>query len=172
MRGGAGVRPGGARRRGEDQDHVGDAERGKVVLISSAPRGGNYAHHGSKVALNIGRLLSLDLKAKPGFMRTDMTKNSWGTMRTGIRAGAIDAAVSLLPFIDSHVTLERSGEFGRRGGLGNTLSTPLVGHHRRAHAYMGYLRHAVRVHSASPSGDVLSALIIPETANNETSESR
>ena len=59
------------------------SESGSITLRHEKEGGGNYAHHGSKAALNmVGRLLSLDLKDKgiavgmlhPGFMRTDMTR--------------------------------------------------------------------------------------------------
>ncbi|KAJ6506972.1 oxidoreductase [Mycena sanguinolenta] len=81
---------------------------GSITLRHLSESGGNYAHHASKAALNVvGKLLSLDLKERgvavgvvhPGFMRTDMTRDP------------ATAAASLFAFVDSHVTLERSGEF-------------------------------------------------------------
>ncbi|KAF7363723.1 Short-chain dehydrogenase/reductase SDR [Mycena sanguinolenta] len=114
------------------------AQGGKLVLISSeagsitlrhdAEGGGNYAHHGGKAALNmVGKLLSLDLKARgvavgivhPGFMRTDMTKNV-GYDAYWDSGGAVPpatAAASLLAFVDSSITLERSGEFWAPRGV-------------------------------------------------------
>ncbi|KAJ6506968.1 hypothetical protein C8R45DRAFT_1176535 [Mycena sanguinolenta] len=90
--------------------------------------GGNYAHHASKAALNmVGKLLSLDLRERgvavgvvhSGFMRTDMTKNV-GYDAYWDSGGAVDpatAAASLLAFVDSHVTTERSGEFWAVRGI-------------------------------------------------------
>lgn len=59
------------------------SEGGSITLRHESEGGGNYAHHGSKAALNMaGKLLSFDLKESgvavgmvhPGFMRTEMTK--------------------------------------------------------------------------------------------------
>ncbi|KAJ6450893.1 hypothetical protein C8R45DRAFT_848710, partial [Mycena sanguinolenta] len=77
-----------------------NSEAGSITLRHASEGGWNYAHHGSKVALNIRRLLSLDLKARvwrlPGFMRTDMTKNG-GTMCTGTRATVRLSVLSPFP---------------------------------------------------------------------------
>lgn len=60
------------------------SESGSITLRHEKEGGGNFGHHASKAALNmVGKLLSLDLKAKgiavglvhPGFMRTEMTKS-------------------------------------------------------------------------------------------------
>ncbi|KAJ6506956.1 oxidoreductase [Mycena sanguinolenta] len=104
------------------------SEAGSIVLRHASEGGGNYAHHASKAALNmVGKLLSLDLRERgvavgvvhPGFMRTDMTKNV-GYDAYWDSGGAVDpatAAASLLAFVDSHVTMERSGEFWAVRGI-------------------------------------------------------
>ncbi|KAJ6506963.1 hypothetical protein C8R45DRAFT_1208888 [Mycena sanguinolenta] len=108
-------------------------QTGSITLRHASEGGGNYAHHASKAALNmIGKLLSLDLKERGVavgivcrvFMRTDMTRNV-GYDAYWDSGGAVPpaaAVASLLAFVDSHVTLERSGEFGAVRGV---TSVPL-----------------------------------------------
>jgi len=77
------------------------SEAGSITLRHEKERG-NFAHHGSKAALNmVGKLLSMDLKDKgivvslvhPGFMRTDMTKGV-GYDKYWDQGGAVTADVA------------------------------------------------------------------------------
>ncbi|KAJ5293671.1 hypothetical protein PENANT_c002G08080 [Penicillium antarcticum] len=121
------------------------SESGSITLRHEKEGGGNFGHHASKAALNmVGKLLSLDLKAKgiavglvhPGFMRTEMTK-SVGFDKYWDAGGAItpdEAAQSLASFIEGF-DISRTGEFWAPNGpkdigtaedvLGKNLSTPL-----------------------------------------------
>jgi len=109
-----------------------EKQRSKIVLISSesgsialrhiSEGGGNFAHHGSKAALNmVGKLLSLDLHddgvavalIHPGFMRTEMTK-SVGFDQFWDDGGAVlpsEAAQSVVRWTEDHFTLEKSGTY-------------------------------------------------------------
>lgn len=109
------------------------ARGSKLVLVSSEAgsiglrhestdaKGGNYAHHASKAALNmVGKLLSLDLKDEgvavalvhPGFMRTDMTR-SVGFDKFWDQGGAVtpaQSAESLIAFVDAF-DMSKTGQF-------------------------------------------------------------
>jgi NAD(P)-dependent dehydrogenase (short-subunit alcohol dehydrogenase family) len=121
------------------------SESGSITLRHEEEGGGNYAHHASKAALNmVGKLLSLDLKAKgvivnlvhPGFMRTEMTK-SVGFDKFWDDAGAYtpDEAATLLMEWTDKLDMSKTGElWAPRGGkdigaaqavLGKDLPTPL-----------------------------------------------
>ncbi|KAJ5749639.1 hypothetical protein N7533_006667 [Penicillium manginii] len=121
------------------------SEAGSITLRHEKEGGGNFGHHASKAALNmVGKLLSLDLKAKgitvglvhPGFMRTEMTKGV-GFDKYWDAGGAVtpdEAAQSLASFIDA-LDISKTGEFWAPRGpadigtaediLGKDLSTPL-----------------------------------------------
>ena len=96
------------------------SEAGSIALRTSG--GGDYAHHGSKAALNmVGKQLSYDLEPQgiavgivhPSFMRTEMTKGvgfdvAWDDM------GALnpeEAADILGTWVDNELDMKKSGEF-------------------------------------------------------------
>lgn len=105
-------------------------EGGKVVLVSSEAGsitlriegGGDFAHHGSKAALNmVGKQLSFDLKDKgiavvmvhPSFMRTEMTRNV-GFDKFWDSGGALtpkEAAQILGTWVDNEFTMKLTGTF-------------------------------------------------------------
>ena len=97
------------------------SEAGSITLRHESEGGGNYAHHGSKAALNMaGRLLSFDLKDEgvaiamvhPGFMRTEMTR-SVGFDKFWDAGGAVTpdvAANSLIEWIDKF-DISHTGEY-------------------------------------------------------------
>ncbi|KAI9868907.1 MAG: hypothetical protein M1813_002729 [Trichoglossum hirsutum] len=121
------------------------SEAGSIALRHESEGGGNYAHHGSKAAVNmLGKLLSLDLKDKtiavaivhPGFMRTEMTKNV-GYDQYWESGGAVspdEAASSLISFIETF-DMSKTGQFWAPRGprdigtaeavMGSDLPTPL-----------------------------------------------
>ncbi|KAF2838614.1 NAD(P)-binding protein [Patellaria atrata CBS 101060] len=97
------------------------SESGSITLRHESEGGGNYAHHGSKAALNmVGKLLSLDLKDKaiavglvhPGFMRTQMTKGV-GFDKFWDKGGAVtpnEAADSLKRWIEKF-DISKTGQY-------------------------------------------------------------
>ncbi|PHH60210.1 hypothetical protein CDD81_1952 [Ophiocordyceps australis] len=121
------------------------SEAGSIGLRHANEGGGNYAHHGSKAALNMaGRLLSLDLEAEgivvsmvhPGFMRTDMTAGVgfdkfWDQ---GHAVTADQAASSLIAWTDG-LDMSKTGQLWAPRGprdigtaeavMGANLPTPL-----------------------------------------------
>jgi NAD(P)-dependent dehydrogenase (short-subunit alcohol dehydrogenase family) len=102
----------------------------KIVLVSSeagsitlrTEGGGDYAHHGSKSALNmVGKQLSYDLELlgiavgiiHPSFMRTEMTKGV-GFDVAYDEHGALkpeEAAEILSKWTDNELDMKKSGEF-------------------------------------------------------------
>lgn len=102
----------------------------KIVLVSSeagsitlrTAGGGDYAHHGSKAALNmVGKQLSYDLEPldiavgiiHPSFMRTEMTKGV-GFDVAWDENGALhphEAAEILAKWTDDELDMSKSGEF-------------------------------------------------------------
>ncbi|KAF3055140.1 C-factor [Daldinia childiae] len=121
------------------------SEAGSITLRHEKEGGGNYAHHASKAALNMGgKLLSIDLKEKgiivsivhPGFMRTEMTKGV-GFDKHWDEGGAVTPEVAAKSLVDWTETLDisKSGEYWAPRGprdigmaetvLGNNLETPL-----------------------------------------------
>lgn len=102
----------------------------KIVLVSSeagsvtlrTAGGGDYAHHGSKAALNmVGKQLSHDLEPlgitvgiiHPSFMRTEMTKGV-GFDVAWDENGALhppEAAEILAKWTDDELDISKSGEF-------------------------------------------------------------
>lgn len=102
----------------------------KIVLVSSeagsitlrTAGGGDYAHHGSKAALNmVGKQLSYDLAptgvavaiVHPSFMRTEMTKGV-GFDVAWDENGALhphEAAEILAEWTDEELDMAKSGEF-------------------------------------------------------------
>jgi NAD(P)-dependent dehydrogenase (short-subunit alcohol dehydrogenase family) len=102
----------------------------KIVLVSSeagsitlrTEGGGDYAHHGSKAALNmVGKQLSYDLEPlgiavgiiHPSFMRTEMTKGV-GFDVAYDEHGALkpeEAAEILSKWTDNEFDMKKSGEF-------------------------------------------------------------
>lgn len=98
------------------------SESGSIALRHESEGGGNFGHHASKAASNmVGKLLSLDLKAKgvivcnvhPGFMRTEMTAGV-GFDKFWDAGGAVtpdQAAESLISFIEKDVDMSKSGTY-------------------------------------------------------------
>jgi NAD(P)-dependent dehydrogenase (short-subunit alcohol dehydrogenase family) len=97
------------------------SESGSITLRHPKEGGGNYAHHGSKAALNmVGKLLGMDLRdhdvivsiVHPGFMRTDMTRGV-GFDKYWDDGGAVtpdEAAASLVKWTED-LTIDKSGEY-------------------------------------------------------------
>ena len=102
----------------------------KIVLVSSeagsitlrTAGGGDYAHHGSKAALNmVGKQLSHDLEPlgitigiiHPSFMRTEMTKNvgfdvAWDENDALLPS---EAAEILAKWTDNELDMSKTGQF-------------------------------------------------------------
>lgn len=98
------------------------SESGSITLRHEQEGGGNYAHHGSKAALNmVGKQLSFDLKEKdiavgilhPSFMRTEMTKNV-GFDKFWDAGGALkpeEAAEIMAKWVDETFGMEMTGQY-------------------------------------------------------------
>ncbi|KAK0633202.1 hypothetical protein B0T14DRAFT_560812 [Immersiella caudata] len=119
------------------------SEAGSIALRTDAE--GNYAHHGSKAALNmVGKLLSYDLKEEeiivslvhPGFMRTEMTKGvGFDKYWDQFHAVTPDEAAKSLKAWAEELDISKSGQYWAPRGsadigtaeevLGKDLPTPL-----------------------------------------------
>ncbi|KAK0655887.1 hypothetical protein B0T16DRAFT_21540 [Cercophora newfieldiana] len=119
------------------------SEAGSIALRTGAE--GNYAHHGSKAALNmVGKLLAHDLNDEgivvslvhPGFMRTEMTRGV-GFDKFWDQFHAVtpdEAAKSLMTWADQ-LDISKSGQYWAPRGakdigtaeevMGKDLPTPL-----------------------------------------------
>jgi len=104
------------------------SEAGSITLRHEQEGGGNFAHHGSKAALNmVGRQLSFDLRPRgiavgivhPSFMRTDMTAGV-GFDKYWDAGGAItpdEAAAILARWVDEDLAMDKSGQFWAPRGV-------------------------------------------------------
>lgn len=105
------------------------SEAGSITLRHESEGGGNFAHHGSKAALNmVGKLLSFDLKdagvavamVHPAFMRTDMTKGV-GFDKFWDAGGAVtpdESARSLVEWVDTF-DMTKTGTYWAPRGPGD-----------------------------------------------------
>lgn len=98
------------------------SESGSITLRHEQEGGGNFAHHGSKAAINmVGKQLSFDLKDKeiavgilhPSFMRTEMTKGV-GFDKFWDAGGALppeEAAEIMAKWVDGTFGMELTGQY-------------------------------------------------------------
>jgi short-subunit dehydrogenase len=98
------------------------SESGSITLRHEQEGGGNFAHHGSKAAVNmVGKQLSFDLKEKdiavvtlhPSFMRTEMTKNI-GFDKFWDDGGALkpeEAAEIMAKWVDGTFNIHMTGQY-------------------------------------------------------------
>jgi NAD(P)-dependent dehydrogenase (short-subunit alcohol dehydrogenase family) len=98
------------------------SESGSITLRHEQEGGGNFAHHGSKAAINmVGKQLSFDLKDKdiavgilhPSFMRTDMTKGV-GFDKYWDTGGALkpeEAAEIMAKWVDGTFGMHLTGQY-------------------------------------------------------------
>ena len=98
------------------------SESGSITLRHEQEGGGNFAHHGSKAAINmVGKQLSFDLNDKdiavgilhPSFMRTEMTKGV-GFDKFWDEGGALkpeEAAEIMAKWVDETFGMEMTGQY-------------------------------------------------------------
>lgn len=98
------------------------SESGSITLRHEQEGGGNFAHHGSKAAINmVGKQLSFDLKERgiavgilhPSFMRTEMTKGV-GFDKFWDAGGALEpeeAAEIMAKWVDGMFGMELTGQY-------------------------------------------------------------